>query len=333
MLCKKVVNFFSLLSHTHESGARKMGITQDLLSLVTGLAHYLKMLIRIALTAALKLEREHSSKTALTHFLSRLDRLCKDPDSQKGASATASAMQGEGEKRIDQMSQGKQRYHGYKSLSRTPGTLISQGGEPISDLCEACRITVEEECIRFGTSLRWHVQCLCCSVCRRHASKDRQPSAQQIQSSSSSPNGDVAQPKSIYYKEFRMEETKQGLSPPMQNQGGNGASKPLTLRGGRIFCSECPSSSIQEGFEYVSRLEQYAFLLCVALNKLYRLLKARGVMPSSAGKLIAVCRLSKSAPLTHGLSQKHSSNRQPSVNRMITNPYTRHIAIPAISSG
>lgn len=55
MLCKKIVNFFSLLSHTQESGVRRLGMTQELLSLVTGLAHYLKILIRIALTCALKL--------------------------------------------------------------------------------------------------------------------------------------------------------------------------------------------------------------------------------------------------------------------------------------
>lgn len=55
MLCKKIVNFFSLLSHSKETDVRQMGITQELLSLVTGLAHYLKVLIRIALTGALKL--------------------------------------------------------------------------------------------------------------------------------------------------------------------------------------------------------------------------------------------------------------------------------------
>lgn len=53
MLCKKIINFFTLLSKTQEM--RRLGITQELLSLVTGLAHYLKILIRLALTTALKL--------------------------------------------------------------------------------------------------------------------------------------------------------------------------------------------------------------------------------------------------------------------------------------
>src|SRR5579862_2760603 len=57
LLCRKIVNFFSLLSKTYEIGVRRLGITQELLSLVTGLAHYLKILIRLALTASLRLVR------------------------------------------------------------------------------------------------------------------------------------------------------------------------------------------------------------------------------------------------------------------------------------
>jgi hypothetical protein len=55
MLCKKIINFFSLLSRTGDMEMKKLGITQELLSLVTGLAHYLKILIRLALTSALRL--------------------------------------------------------------------------------------------------------------------------------------------------------------------------------------------------------------------------------------------------------------------------------------
>lgn len=55
MLCKKIINFFSLLSRTGDMEMKRLGITQELLSLVTGLAHYLKILIRLALTSALRL--------------------------------------------------------------------------------------------------------------------------------------------------------------------------------------------------------------------------------------------------------------------------------------
>lgn len=263
MLCKKVVNFFSLLSHTHETGPRKMGITQELLSLVTGLAHYLKILIRIALTAALKLEREHATKSALNHFLSRLDRLCKDPDALKTPSSPSQPPQQDVGKAI--------RPHGYKSLARPGASFIGQG-ESISDLCEECKNTVEEDCVRFGLNLRWHLGCLACANCRCTATKDK---AAQM--------NDDGTVRTKPLQAFRIETSPSSLDDPAVTESKRYQQPLNNGKGmhGRIFCADCPSSAIQDGFEYVTRLEQYAFLLCVALNKLYRLLKQRGVMSSS----------------------------------------------------
>jgi hypothetical protein len=75
LLCKKVVAFFSLLTQSQGTGVRRLGVTQELLSLVTGLAHYLKLLIRICLQGALKLERETKSAHGLTNFLSQVNGL------------------------------------------------------------------------------------------------------------------------------------------------------------------------------------------------------------------------------------------------------------------
>ncbi|TAQ86105.1 hypothetical protein B7494_g5580 [Chlorociboria aeruginascens] len=72
LLCKKIVAFFSLLSKTQETGVRKLGVTQELLALVTGLAHYLKLLIRICLQGALKLERDQKRSDGLQQFLDDL---------------------------------------------------------------------------------------------------------------------------------------------------------------------------------------------------------------------------------------------------------------------
>lgn len=298
MLCKKVVNFFSLLSHTHESGARKMGITQDLLSLVTGLAHYLKILIRIALTAALKLERDYGSRTALSHFLSRLDRLCRDPDIAKtagspinsgppGATITNGTEGSMQPKAIESgTTSAKARSCGYKSLVRPGGSFINQTeGDAITDLCEACHLTVEEECARFGTNLRWHLQCLSCSICHRHASKEKDPAKLAALTRQRSADSGEQRRQPLYLKEFRFELFER--KPEDGIQGGSGRNRESS---GRVYCSECPSSSIQDGFEYVTRLEQYAFLLCVALNKLYYLLKRRGVLASSPCKLASSTR-------------------------------------------
>lgn len=125
MLCKKVSNFFSLLSHTQENGLRKIGITQDLLSLVTGLAHYLKVLIRIGLTGALRLEKKGDTKSmAISRFLSQLMELAN-----------------------------KKRQH----LHEADYTVSS-------DLCQFCRKQCEDVCFRYKAYI-WHDQCFACSIC------------------------------------------------------------------------------------------------------------------------------------------------------------------------
>jgi hypothetical protein len=78
LLCSKTVSFFSLLAHNQETAEQKAMVTQELLALVTGLAHYLKILIRIALTGSLKLEREHGNVNALDFMLQRLSLLARD---------------------------------------------------------------------------------------------------------------------------------------------------------------------------------------------------------------------------------------------------------------
>lgn len=68
-----------------------MNVTQELLSLVTGLAHYLKILIRIALASALKLDREYGDRSGIGQFLGRLDRLARDPEASKSSTTKSAA--------------------------------------------------------------------------------------------------------------------------------------------------------------------------------------------------------------------------------------------------
>ncbi|ORZ21827.1 hypothetical protein BCR41DRAFT_420754 [Lobosporangium transversale] len=192
MLCKKIVNFFSLLSHTQESGVRRLGMTQELLSLVTGLAHYLKILIRIALTSALKLERQYDSPAVIARFLNKLVELA----------------------------------------NRDKCTTDLHGKQPIdaevtSDLCLACRVTIEDECFTFNHNHRWHPKCLNCSKC-------------------------AASQASIYY---------------------DASFDPSS---GQILCSGCKTAESQIGFLRVTKLEQYTFLLRVALIRLENLLHLKG---------------------------------------------------------
>ncbi|KAJ2982295.1 hypothetical protein NUW58_g6475 [Xylaria curta] len=137
LLCKKIVSFFSLLSKTQEPNVRKIGVTQELLSLVTGLAHYLKLLIRICLQGTLRLEREQGSSDGLFQFLSDLSLL----ESMKGDD---------------------------ESLQITLG--MSELSANDSDQCTLCRKPIEDECALSGDK-RWHLICVSCCRCGRELSK------------------------------------------------------------------------------------------------------------------------------------------------------------------
>lgn len=283
-----------------------MSITQELLSLVTGLAHYLKILIRIALTAALKLERDYASRSALNHFLNRLDRLCKDPDNLKSpvqlhGHQTASLLPPEQQNSYHPAAApSRVRSHGYKSLPRVGGTLIAHGSS-LTDLCQNCHQTVEEECVRLGIAQRWHLACLSCSICHRgvvhprdrdrdrQKDKDKEVDKEKTVEAAAS-NGSTelagktspskASPNALPLRDFRLED----LSHLHRNTKQAHQSSDSCAAHGRVVCSSCPSSAVLDGFEYATRLEQYSFLLCVALNKLYTLLQHRGVLPTIPSK-------------------------------------------------
>lgn len=126
MLCKKIINFFSLLSRTGDMEMKRLGITQELLSLVTGLAHYLKILIRLALTSALRLEIAVGKPVVVSRLLAKLMEI-----------------------------PGKERH------SRDCQRLIKPKN---TDFCHVCRNTIEDQCIRYG-DYRWHLPCFKCRQC------------------------------------------------------------------------------------------------------------------------------------------------------------------------
>ena len=130
---KKVIQFFGLLTKTQETGVRKLGVTQELLSLVTGLAHYLKLLIRISLQGALKLEREQQNAQGLNQFLEALGDL-------------------EPLKKLEEA----------QNLNDGVSDLVGEH----SDLCYHCQERVEESCAKAGI-LTWHTRHLQCGYCQR----------------------------------------------------------------------------------------------------------------------------------------------------------------------
>ncbi|PSK42286.1 Rho-type GTPase-activating protein 1 [Elsinoe australis] len=131
LLCKKVVAFFQLLAESQETGVRRLGVTQELLSLVTGLAHYLKLLIRICLQGALKLEREVGTPDGLNQFLLDIGKL---------------------EQRLEIE-------HARESQSE-PFNL----GDRAADLCAVCDKACEDKCYRKNDRLV-HAGCFKCGKC------------------------------------------------------------------------------------------------------------------------------------------------------------------------
>ena len=204
LLCKKVVAFFTLLSKTQETGVRKLGVTQELLSLVTGLAHYLKLLIRIGLQGALKLEREKQTTEGLHAYLDEL--------------ADLEAIKDQELKSLD--------------LNDNNSGLADQA----SDCCLGCGEPIDDECIIL-LGRRWHSKPshLTCVACHRDL-------AQELQNASFN----------------EREET--------------------------VYCAE-HARRVQgtiSGFKRVTKLQQYVFLLRVALARLLEVLESGGTLPHTS---------------------------------------------------
>ncbi len=289
MLCRKTVDLFTLLSHTQETGARRMGMTQELLALVTGLAHYLKILIRIALTGALKLEREYGVREAMQSFLDKLHLLAVqggNPSARrmlKGAkgeiiSTQRSASGNAGTNGV---------MYGFRSLapenagespflgaSRDPGLSSVPVVNPPSDLCVKCNLTVEEDCVRLGTYQRWHSQCIGCKSCGKVAAPpaaatadDKAKEKEKSEDGGQAPRITTARRPPANVDIFAYE-----LDSIVDTQSFG----PVPTV---IYCTDHVHQACRSGFQAVSRLEQYAFLLNVALRRLYLLLKKRKVIP------------------------------------------------------
>ena len=294
MLCRKTVELFTLLSHTQETGARRMGMTQELLALVTGLAHYLKILIRIALTGALKLEREQSVRDVITSFLDKLHLLAvqgANPSAKRLIKGSHGEPFNSTNPHVNLGTQGVT--YGFRSLAPenagdSPFSQVDMASKvssnPPSDLCVRCGVTVEEDCVRLGTYQRWHSHCIQCAQCGKVAAVPVIKDQQQQQSSRSGDERDAGAdggaPRSKVSSARR----------PPANVGlyvyDSGSMKETPSFGEVptvILCTEHAHPACRGGFQPVQRLEQYAFLLNVALRRLYLLLKQQGVVHLSPG--------------------------------------------------
>lgn len=324
MLCRKTVNFFSLLAHNQETPEQKAMITQELLALVTGLAHYLKILIRIALTGALKLEREHGNVNALDFMLQRLSLLARD-DADPSV-----PVRGQGIQRNHPESQEISRppgftastkgiAYGYRSLAvsycrgcfRNCKLTTSTSSQPEIvgesvlkgrslawlgnlDQCMVCENTVEEDCVRLGLFERWHAKCLRCVECSTTAAVTIEEP----------PPPEEGMPKPFVRR-----------PPPKAEEFVYEARTMVSMNAVEvttIFCVVHRSNRSKPGFEPVTRLEQYAYLLNVALRRLCGKLQIQGIV--SALPLDAAAHGDHPHPLYDAYRDSSDIKRLKSVN-------------------
>ncbi|EFX02458.1 Rho GTPase activator [Grosmannia clavigera kw1407] len=210
LLCKKIVAFFSLLSKSQDATTTKVGVTQELLSLVTSLAHYLKLLIRICLQGALRIEKERNTSESLLGFLDDVSAL--------------EAMKNEPEEGIQQM-------------TAKMGPLAANN----SDHCATCQKSIEDECARNGDS-RWHLACVACVQC----------------------------------------------ATPLGAKLGDARAR----YDGSIHCNSCEPSDSEKAIplDRVTKLQQYVFLLRVALARLLDILYSSGALLQSSDAAAAAAR-------------------------------------------
>jgi hypothetical protein len=146
-------------------------------------------------------------------------------------------------------------------------------GRPLTprglDECLSCRKTIEEDCIRLGLFERWHAPCLQCTQCDKVASF--------IEEFQTPTDPDARPPKR------RALPRPDGFTFTASNIISSNA-----IEVEHVFCQEHSQRENMVGFESVSRLEQFAFLLNVALRRLWDHLRHSGVISSSSGKSAVV---------------------------------------------
>ena len=150
--------------------------------------------------------------------------------------------------------------------------------------CEHCKKPVEDECVRLGMFNRWHAACLICGNCGE--------SAEVVQ-----PNKEDTSDEAVKGDDTAVAPTphkSQRRLPPRAAEFfyEQGIQLQITVFAvpTAIFCILHRTPKSLNGFNNVSRLEQYAFLLHIALRRLYVHFRVHHELPSSqSGRWLQRC--------------------------------------------
>lgn len=131
-ICGKMMSYLALLRKSKQislSGS----LSTELLSVITGCAHYLKLMIRLGLHNALRVNKLLGSTDGTDTFLT--------------------------------LTKNFERFNKGSSAANTEAIESSlQIPHKSTDLCHKCLRSIEKSCVRFGNR-RWHLKCFGCSNC------------------------------------------------------------------------------------------------------------------------------------------------------------------------
>ncbi|KAI8079798.1 uncharacterized protein BX664DRAFT_341477 [Halteromyces radiatus] len=146
IVSNQVIRFFHLLAHPDGSlKDNKLGVTQELLCLVTSLAQNLKTLIRIGLTEALSLERDCHVADAIPRFLNNLLELER--------------------KRVW--------IGGRYWFKEDPFPLDRFKLDHPQEQCYSCKQPIDNDCYQHENHQeQWHPSCFICSKCQHPLTND-----------------------------------------------------------------------------------------------------------------------------------------------------------------
>lgn len=132
--------------------------------------------------------------------------------------------------------------------------------------CVQCHAAMEEDCIRYGMFNRWHSGCVVCRNCGDRALV---------------PAKDEDEQNTITTEDGVVVSTRSGRRPPPRVDHFTFEPPRRTdLVPDTILCLNHRTSTCVKGFESVSRLEQYTFLLHIALRRLYIHFRTHHQLPS-----------------------------------------------------
>ncbi|KAI5970570.1 rga1 [Candida margitis] len=132
----KIMSYLAILRKS-ASISKSGTLSAELLSVITGSAHYLKLLIRIGLYNALKLNKLNGTTETLDHFLHLVSRY-ETIESNK-----LETVEGLEE---------------FKAKLTVP--------QSSTDACTSCSKSIEKSCVKLGDH-RWHWKCFTCAKCQQ----------------------------------------------------------------------------------------------------------------------------------------------------------------------